>query len=361
MFTRKYRIGRLLPVGVAAVLAGAVALPSAALGATSAPGVTFTKLTLLNGWVTSPFGSASPAVTDIAGVVYFKGAISTGSSNTNNVAFVLPAGLRPSKNVNIPVDMCDATPGELNIAPTGVTQVISDGANSNATCFTSLDGASFARSAASFTQLPLRAGWKEFSSLFRKGAVRLAGGFVRFEGEIRPTGKNTAAFVLPAGFRPGRNVRILINLCTGEMGQLDITAKGVATVRSESGQSFAIKCGTSLDGAAFAQSPKSFTGLTLKNGWQNSPPGTAKTAVRVISGIVRFRGAIRTSGKNPDPFILPAALRPRHTVYVTVSLCDGINGRLQIAPDGGVAVEPENNDFTHARCLASLDGISFAR
>ena len=360
MFARKYRLGAFL-AGVTAVLAGAVALPSAALGATSAPGVTFTKLTLLNGWETSPFGSASPAVADIAGIVYFKGAISTSSTSTNNVAFVLPAGLRPNKTVNIPVDMCNATPGELDIAPTGVTEVISDGANSNATCFTSLDGASFAQSSKSFTALTLKNGWKEFGGLFRKGAVQLAGGFVRFEGAIRPAGKNTAAFILPARFRPGRNVHVLINLCTGEMGQLDITAKGVATVRSEPGQSFAIKCGTSLDGAAFARSPKSFTALALKNGWQSSSPGTAKAAVRAISGIVRFRGAIRTSGKNPDPFTLPSALRPSHTVYITISLCNGINGRLQIAPGGGVEVEPENNDFTHARCLASLDGASFAR
>jgi hypothetical protein len=105
----------------AAVLAGAVALPQSALGAVAAPAVTFTKLTLLNGWGTYPFGSASPAVADISGVVYFKGAISTSSSNTNDVAFVLPPGFRPSKYVSVPVDMCNATMGELNIAPSGVT------------------------------------------------------------------------------------------------------------------------------------------------------------------------------------------------------------------------------------------------
>jgi len=361
MFTRMHRIWRLLPVGVTAVLAGAVALPSAAIGATSSPGVTFTKLALLNGWEASPFGTASPAVAVISGIVYFRGAISASSGDMNDVAFVLPRGFRPSKFVNIPVDMCNATPGELNIAPTGVTQVISDGANANATCFTSLEGASFAASAASFSQLRLQAGWKEFGSFFRKGAVRLSGGFVRFEGEIMPTGKNTVAFILPAKFRPSSTVRILINLCTGEMGQLSITAKGVARVQSEPGQSFAIKCGTSLEGAAFARSPKSFTALKLKNGWQNFPSGTAKAAARVISGIVHFRGAIRTSGTNPVPFILPTALRPHHTVYVTVSLCKGINGRLEIVPSGGVVVQPENNDFTDAKCLASLDGVSFVR
>lgn len=64
----------------------------------------------------------------------------------------------------------------------------------------------------------------------------------------------------------------------------------------------------------------------------DSPSGTAKAAVRVISGIAHFRGAIRTSCTNPVPFILPTALWPHHTVYVTVSLCKGINGRLEIVP-----------------------------
>ena len=91
------------------------------------------------------------------------------------------------------------------------------------------------------------------------------------------------------------------------------------------------------------------------------PSGTAKAAVRVISGIAHFRGAIRTSCTNPVPFVLPTALRPHHTVYVTVSLCKGINGRLEIVPNGSVVVEPENNDFAQAKCLASLDGVSFVR
>jgi len=151
----------------AAVLAAAVALPQSALGAVAAPGVAFTKLTLLNGWGTYPFGSATPAIANISGVVYFKGAISTSSTSTNDVAFVMPPGFRPSKYVNVPVDMCNATMGELNIAPSGVTQVISAGANTDATCFTSLDGVSFALSPKSFTALKLQPGWTEFGSLYR--------------------------------------------------------------------------------------------------------------------------------------------------------------------------------------------------
>lgn len=353
------RLWQPLLFAVTAVLAGAVALPQSALGAVAAPGLTFTKLTLLNGWGTYPFGSASPAVVNISGVVYFKGAISTSSGNTNNVAFVLPTGFRPSKYVDVPVDMCNATMGELNIAPSGVTQVISAGANSDATCFTSLDGVSFARSTAFFTALKLRPGWTEFGSFYRKAAVRLLGGIVHLEGEIRTAGTKPAAFTLPAKFRPSRNVNVLINVCTGSIGRLHITPKGVVTVRSEEGV-WAVQCGTSLDGATFALSSKSFTALKLKTGWINAPSGTAKAAVRNFSGIVRFIGAIRTAGTNAEPFILPKGFRPHSVVYIAVDLCNGGNGRLDIQPDGIVTVQAESS-FAEAQCFTSLDGASFAR
>jgi hypothetical protein len=358
---RAVRRWQSLPFAVAALLAGAVALPQPALAAAGPPSAAFTSLTLINGWSTYP-GSATPAITDISGTVYLKGAITTSSSSTNNVAFVLPPGFRPAKYVNVPVDMCDSTGGELNIAPTGVTEVISGGANSNATCFTSLDGASFALSPKSFTALKLQPGWTEFDNLFRKAAARVAGGFVHLEGEIKTAGTKPGAFTLPAKFRPSKNVDVQINLCTGSIGRLHIAPSGAVTVQAEgTGNFWMAQCGTSLEGASFALSPKSFTALTLQNGWVNAPSGTANAAVRNISGIVHFRGAIGTSGTNASPFVLPAAFRPATTVYMPVSLCNGNNGRLVIPPDGVVAVEAENNEFAQAQCLTSLDGASFAR
>jgi hypothetical protein len=243
-----------------------------------------------------------------------------------------------------------------------VTQVISGGANSNATCFTSLDGASFALSPKSFTAFKLQPGWTEFDNLFRKAAARVAGGFVHLEGEIKTAGTNPAAFTLPAKFRPSKNVDVLINLCTGSIGSLHITPSGAVTVQAEgTGNFWMIQCGTSLEGVSYALSPKSFTALTLQNGWMNAPSGTANAAVRTISGVVHFRGAIWTNGTNADPFTLPAGFRPAKTVYIPVDLCNGNNGRLYIQPDGVVAVEAENDDFSQAQCLTSLDGASFAR
>src|SRR5215469_8964204 len=365
---RAARLCRSLPLAVtallgavAALLAGVVALPQSALAAAGPPSVTFTKLTLINGWNTYS-GSASPAVADISGIVHFKGAISTSSGNTNLVAFILPPGFRPAKYVDVPVDMCNATSGELNIAPTGVTQVISQGANSNATCFTSLDGVSFALSSKSFTALKLQPGWTEFDNLFRKAAARVVGGIVHLEGEIKTAGTKPAAFTLPAGFRPSTNVYVLINLCTGSIGRLDITPSGAVTVEAEgTGNWWMVKCGVSLEGASFALSPTSFTALTLQNGWMNAPYGTSNAAVRNISGIVHLKGAIWTNGTNADPFVLPAGFRPAKLVYVPVDLCGGNKGRLDILLDGVVAVEAENSAFTQAACFTSLDGASFAR
>lgn len=366
--TRKHHGGvasRLRRAAAGAVCAAAVALPlinaAGAQAATTMPTVTFTNLTLLNGWGTYP-GSASPAVADISGIVQFKGAISTTSGNTNLVAFVLPLGFRPAKNVVVPVDMCDATSGELAIAPNGVTQVISQGATSSATCFTSLDGASFALSTSKFTPLTLRPGWTEFDNLYRKGAARVVNGIVHLEGEIKTAGTNPAAFTLPVGFRPSQNVYVLITLCTGSIGRLDISPSGAVSVEAEgTGNWWMVKCGVSLDGASFALSPASFTALTLQNGWFNAPYGTSDAAVRNISGIVHLKGAIASNGTNPYPFVLPAGFRPATQIWISVDLCGGNNGRLSIQPDGVVTVQQQSGDpFSNATCFTSLDGASFA-
>jgi hypothetical protein len=102
-----------------------------------------TALTLQNGWTNGPFGTSAAAARTISGIVHLKGAIAT--TGTNPVPFTLPAGLRPASAVFVPVDLCNATNGRLQIEPSGVITVEAEGgAFSNAACFTSLDGVSFA-------------------------------------------------------------------------------------------------------------------------------------------------------------------------------------------------------------------------
>ena len=128
----------------------ALALTSAALIPLSFYGApqplaatTFTPLTLQNGWTNAPFGTGNAAVRTISGIVHLKGAIST--AGTNPVPFTLPSAFRPASVVFVPVDLCNATNGRLQIEPTGVVTVEAEGGTfSNAACFTGLDGASFA-------------------------------------------------------------------------------------------------------------------------------------------------------------------------------------------------------------------------
>ena len=120
--------------------------------ATSANSSTWTSLTLQNGWTNGPFGTSVAAARTVSGIVHLKGAIAT--TGTNPVPFTLPAAFRPAAVAFVPVDLCNATNGRLQIEPTGIVTVQAEGgAFSNAACFTSLDGASFARTASSFTCL----------------------------------------------------------------------------------------------------------------------------------------------------------------------------------------------------------------
>jgi hypothetical protein len=137
------RTSRVRLVRLARVLV--VALPTLAVGAPQAQAATSTTpLTLENGWTNAPFGTRNAAATTINGVVHLEGAIAT--TGTNPVPFTLPTAFRPSQAVFVPVDLCNATNGRLQIEPTGVVTVEAEGGTfSNAACFTSLDGVTFAK------------------------------------------------------------------------------------------------------------------------------------------------------------------------------------------------------------------------
>ena len=77
------------------------------------------------------------------GIVHLAGAIANGASAT---VFTLPSELRPATNAYVGIDLCNAAHGRLAIAPSGVVTVDAQGGSlAGAACFTSLDGASFAR------------------------------------------------------------------------------------------------------------------------------------------------------------------------------------------------------------------------
>src|SRR5262249_22552577 len=141
-------------------------------------------------------------------------------------------------------------------------------------------------------------------------------------------------------------------------GRIIIETDGTVLVQAESNFANA-QCFTSLDGATYAVNGTGFSALSLVNGWGNYGFGTANAAVRRDGNIVRFRGAIATSGTSTIPTTLPVGMRPTTNVYVPVDLCNATKGRLIIGTNGVVQVQAETN-FANAQCFTSLEGAWFA-
>jgi len=213
----------------------------------------------------------------------------------------------------------------------------------------------------SWTSLALHNGWSDYGFGTAGPAVKNISGIVHFKGAIATQGTNQVPFTLPVGDRPGTEVAVPVDQSGATVGTLDLQPSGVVTVEAEDSNWSNAQLLTSLDGASFATSGNSFTKLTLTNGWINYAPPMASAAVRSISGIVHFRGAVMTEGSGVMPFILPTAFRPAHTVYVPVDLCGSSNGRLDISPSGEVDVEAENGPQWIPQCPVSLDGAWFAK
>jgi hypothetical protein len=223
---------------------------------TSLDGVSFdrntngvTALNLVNGWSSGPFATANAAFRSLSGVVQLKGAIATG---TTGQAFTLPVGARPSADVYVPVDMCNATNGRLYVQPTGAVTVMAESSFSNAQCFTSLDGASFAINAVGITPLTLVNGWVNAPFSTRIAAFRNISGVVYFTGAIATTGTNATPFTLPGSVRPAKPVYVKVDMCNGTNGRLVIQPSGVVTVQAASSFSNA-QCFTSLEGTSFVR------------------------------------------------------------------------------------------------------------
>ncbi len=127
--------------GIVTIRAGAFANAQCM---TSLDGVRFsltasTPLPLLNGWTNSPLGTSAAAATTGSGLVFLRGAISTGA--TNPVAFKLPVQMRPAADVFVPVDLCNGSNGDLVVQPSGIVTVEAEGGVfADAQCMTSLDG-----------------------------------------------------------------------------------------------------------------------------------------------------------------------------------------------------------------------------
>lgn len=343
--------------GAFGLLMGSVVLMTLASVSAVAQYVGPTQLSFTNGWSDAPFSTSHAMVEQIDGIVVFRGAIAGG---TSGAAFTLPSGLAPATAVYVPVDLCNAAKGRLIIQSNGTVSVQAENAFSDAQCFTSLDGASFAPQTTSFTALTLINGWTNAPFGTSNAAVRKSNGIVHFKGAIATSGGSSMPFTLPAAFRPATDVYIPIDLCNAHNGRLHITHAGVVDVEVQSSFSDA-QCFTSLDGAWFSPNASNFKLLTLTNAWTNAPFSTSNAEAANIYGVVYLKGAIATSGTSAQPFTLPARFAPLTSVYVQVDLCNANKGRLFIQTNGVVTVQAEGGTFSNAQCFTSLDGVSFVQ
>lgn len=316
----------------------------------SRTGSGFNTVTLENGWTGAPSGTDQPGILDIAGVLHFKGAVSAGAAAR---IFTLPLNLRPLAEIFVPVDLCNGATGSLRIGPNGGVAIDATGPFSNAQCFTSLEGVSFALTL--FTPLNLANGWT--SGPFGTGAPAIgrSGNIVTFSGAVGggSTGQITT---ISAGYRPPTDVYVPVDLCGGERGRLLIQPSGAVFVQAS--RAFAdAQCFTSLEGASYVIPNASTKPLTPVNGWAGGPFGTNTLKVQNNQGLVRFSGAIG-GGTTNVLLTLPVSLRPAAEVYAPLTLCNAAKGWLYISTSGVTQIFGETS-FADAQCFTSLDGVEY--
>ena len=217
--------------------------------------------------------------------------------------------------------------------------------------------------AATFTPLTLQNGWTNSGTNTRVPAFAVLNDIVFFKGGMRTPNASAVAFTLPPAVRPLKEVSIPIDLYAAKNGYMRILTNGVATVQEGVDDLGNAKIFTSLEGAFFARNANGFTNLSPQNGWGTAYERTP--AAKAVNGVVYLKGAVRANSSSTTsnvPFTLPTAFRPAKEVDLDIDVCGGHSGQLEIAASGQARLFDESgSNTTFAKCLTSLDGVSFAR
>ena len=221
-------------------------LDGASFVASSSGATSLTPL-LQNGWVRTGFGTRAPAAKLVGDNVHLMGAIQSGTAAT---LFQLPDTMRPAATVYVGVDLCNARKGRLTIQPSGVVTVTSFVSFGDAQCFTSLEGAWFARTSNGYQALSPLNSWSQAGFGTRGPKVANVGGVVRFQGAIQ-SGTIGWAFNLPPELRPAALTFAPVDMCNGQKGRIRITPGGIVNVETLAGRFSDAQCFTSLEGASF--------------------------------------------------------------------------------------------------------------
>ena len=123
---------------------------------------------------------------------------------------------------------------------------------------------------------------------------------------------------------------------------------------------------TALGGGAYAATSTGasntrlhFTNAKLMKGWFRCGTGCARAGyAKDAQGVVHLRGGLENSthaGDDTVAFVLPRALRPRHTLVLPAYTDHNQPGFVRITPNGRVRLGGK-----YSFIFISLDGMSFA-
>jgi hypothetical protein len=210
-----------------------------------------TALTPASGWANpgAPWRNATATLS--ADVVHLAGAM-TASTGTST-AFTLPSNMRPAADLYLPINLCGTGKGRLYVTPAGTSYVYPE-TGSITGCAVSFEGVTFpvAPTAANgWTCLTPLNGWTANAYSTRSTCVKNVDGVIRLSGAVMTSGTNMNVFTLPAGFRPPKESYILIDLCGGTTGRIQVSPSGNVNVQYEKLLSSA-QCFSSFEGAKFS-------------------------------------------------------------------------------------------------------------
>ena len=340
----------------APVLLGGLALAPAVAQAAVRPaatGVTWHKLTVINGWVSaqSTYSTGGPSYAVANGIVYLSGSILRASGH--KVFFgVLPAAARPAHNIWTTVYTLDSTTGTLEIEPNGKLFAF----GTSAPGFMSLAAVSYPASTTPSTPITLQHGWFSEQGQFNSGdpAYTVSNGIVYLSGSLATSGTRTIFGVLPKAARPQNTEYITAYTFGGTFGTLQIQPNG--TMRAYAGSSTSF---TSLAGISFPAASIGLVKLHLLNGWvsDQSVYNTGDPAYTVRHGVVYLAGSLATSGSINSFAVLPPAARPSHLLYIKMYTNASTVGVIFITPSGDI--EASGLTPGDSRLFTSLASISY--
>ncbi len=328
---------------------------TAAPARAAAAGVSWHKLTMLNGWASyATIGTGAPRWAVKSGIVYLSGSMHQASGSDEEFA-VLPKAARPTRALYINVFTDGFTLGWIVVEPDGDAYVASS-PYANAQAYTSLDAISFPAKATATHKLALINGWRSSQSFDGTGdpSYSVRGSVVYLSGSLRhPTGSKDVFAVLPQAVRPAHTLAIGVYANGGSIGELNILPDG--KISADLGGTYLF---TSLAGVSFPLGTRG-TPLSLRHGWkpQLSKWHYGKPSYRVVGGVVYLSGAMRQpSGSNEEFAVLPRAARPAHLLYLTFYAA-GTIGTVLIYHDGKMLVDCSPQ--LAAQVFTSLAGISY--